>query len=298
MKDMFEQEWRPFGDKKIPLWVLSLTTFFGIVGVLYLSFVLWQEAADAQRNDHVKAMQLRERDVTHLNLNDSADMQTETVRWVNLFLDDIIITSNHPQELHIESAPAEKIESYVSPEDAPSRTGNKTTAGEGFTPPPTPRLRHRHHYDDDTDSTYSSRSLSFQLHGQGLRRLSLTARIPLSYHWSLEPGLSYGKMDTDGHDHVVLGLRGTAIYHLFSKKRFETYALGGAMVEKICQGDVPLQLLLRVGVGLQYRLGSKFDLFAEPSLRYHIGNDNNIPELYGNRLGLNFSLGVSYKPWR
>ena len=37
-------------------------------------------------------------------------------------------------------------------------------------------------------------------------------------------------------------------------------------------------------------------VFLEPSLRYHIGNDTNIPQLYGRRLGMNFNLGLVFTP--
>jgi len=68
------------------------------------------------------------------------------------------------------------------------------------------------------------------------------------------------------------------------------------MFEKVCKGSTPLQLMLRGGVDVEYPLSKKFSVFVEPTLRYHIGNDKNIPELYGKRLGLNISFGVTFRP--
>ena len=88
----------------------------------------------------------------------------------------------------------------------------------------------------------------------------------------------------------------TGFYKLPSLGPFNLNALGGVMFEKVCKGDTPLQFMLRGGVDAELKLSKKFSVFVEPTLRYHIGNDKNIPELYGNRLGLNINLGVTFRP--
>ena len=299
-KTMFDEENpRQWWSQRKLLWGIRLMVVAVIAGIFYVSYKAWERVVDAhQRNLQAMEQNAMNRDVAQINLADSTSEEgkTENIRWVNLFLDDIIITSNHPHQLQVEEAPATKVESYVSPEDAPQGQGQQLNAGQGSTPPPHPRHRRTHDSDDDEDSTRHHR-WSFRANLQGFKRVSLLAHYQLGNRWTLEWGLSYGHPKTGEFHNTCLGLPVTGFYKLVSKKKIEINALAGGMLEKVCKGNTSMQLLLRTGVDVEYKFSKKFSVFVEPSLRYHIGNDNNIPDLYGKRLGMNFSFGVSFRPW-
>jgi len=133
---------------------------------------------------------------------------------------------------------------------------------------------------------------------QGFKRIGALLRYPIGSKWSLETGLTYGSLKTEDNHNSCFAIPLKAIYDIKTVGPVDLYALGGGTIEKICKGGTSLQLLLQAGVGAEYHFNKKWGVFLEPSLRYHIGNDNNIPELYGKRLGFNIHLGVSFTPWK
>jgi len=283
--------------RKLLLWALRVFAVAIVLLVAYLGYLMWVEHADhwfhSPKSEKAKP---DFRDIGQFDINDTITHHQEAVRWVNLFLDDIIITSNHPHPLHVESAPATEVLSDVAPDDAPSREGHAMSASDGETPPV---HRNRAHYgndDDDDDDDDSKRRLSFRVSLQGFKRFGAMVSIPFGSRWSLETGLSYGHLNTEGNHNSCFAIPVKAIYDVKAIGPVNLYALGGGMVEKICKGGTSLQLLLRAGIGAEYRFSEKWGVFLEPSLRYHIGNDTNIPELYGKRLGMNIHLGVSFTP--
>ena len=247
------------------LWDIRLIAVIVIGGICYASFEIWNRVFDARLRDMTAREQsAMNRDVANF-LSDStaAGGRTETVRWVNLTIEDIIITSKHPQQLRVEESLVSTDEASISPDDIQNQT-SETTAGEGLIPPHLRTQRHRLPHDSDVDAD--------------------------------ESGLSYGHLKTGEHHNSCLAIPVTGFYKLPSLGPFNLNALGGVMFEKVCKGDTPLQFMLRGGVDAELKLSKKFCVFVEPTLRYHIGNDKNIPELYGNRLGLNINLGVTFRP--
>lgn len=280
------------------LWAVRLLAVAAIAGVCYASYQLWLQVADThQRTRTAQQQNAMNRDVANLNMADSTSEngQTENVRWVNLFLEDIIITSNRPQQLRVEEAPATTVEKYVSPDDAPRGQGQQMSAGQGDAPPPR-HYSHRYTGDDDEADSVGQRPWSFRASLQGFKRYSLLARYQLNDRWAVEGGLSYGSLSTGPSRNSCLAIPLTGYYKLASPGTFDVYALGGGMFEKVCKGGTPMQFLLRGGVDVEYRFSRQFSAFVQPTLRYHIGNDHNIPDLYGRRLGLNIHFGISFRP--
>ncbi len=277
------------------MWVLRLSTVVVLFFAIFLIQRLWQELASRTSAKVGKSI---DRNVGHFSINDSINTQSENVRYVNLFLDDIIITSNRPKQLRVADAPAAKVDRWVSPDIAPAKEGESMSAS-SYQPPPPPEYRHRtaHESDDDEDvATTVDRRLSLRASLQGLTRVGLLARLPLDKRWSVEAGLTYGHLKTVDNRNSCLAIPLHAVYYMKTSHKLEYYALGGTTIEKICKGGTSLQLLLQAGVGAEYHISRKWGVFMEPSLRYHIGNDNNIPSLYGKRLGLNIHLGVTFTP--
>lgn len=297
MMNLFDLENLSPTGRSVALWGLRLTAVAAVVLAVGLTLMEWNKAIETQQNalDVGKLKVMDDRDVAQLNVSDSADLHQEQVRWINLFLEDIIITSDRPHPLKVEEAPAAKVEKYVSPEDAPSRVGEDMSAGEGNTPPPSHSRRYPHSDGTDDDST-AVRPWSFRASLQGTKRLGVLARYNLNSSWSFEAGVENGYLKTNDSRHLSIGTLVNAIYRLGYVGPLSTYAIGGLKVDDIRQDHVPLQLLLRAGVGAEYAISRKFAVFLEPSLRYHIGNDTNIPQLYGRRLGMNFNLGLVFTP--
>ena len=285
------------GQRRLLL-AVRLLAVAAIAGVCYASYLLWRQVADTrQRALTAQQQNAMNRSVAHLNLADSTSdsRQTENVRWVNLFLDDVIITSNHPRRLQVEEAPATTVEMHVSPDDAPRGQGQQMSAGQGDVPPPR-HYSHRYTGDDDEADSVGQRPWSFRASLQGFKRYSLLARYQLNDRWAVEGGLSYGSLSTGPSRNSCLAIPLTGYYKLASPGTFDVYALGGGMLEKVCKGGTPMQFLLRGGIDVEYAFSRQFSAFVQPTLRYHIGNDRSIPDLYGRRLGLNISFGISFRP--
>jgi len=282
--------------RQVLLWTLRIAAVAIVFLVAYLGYHLWMELSAVQRNASKNIQEQPDfRGVGLFDINDTTSRHQETVRWVNLFLDDVIITSNHPLPLHVESAPATKVLKDVAPDDAPSRVGHAMSAGIGDAPPPV--RRHRAHGGDDDDSdSISERRISFRASLQGIKRFGAMVRFPMGKRWSLETGLTYGNLKTEDNRNSCFAIPLKGIYDIKSFGPVDMYALGGGTIEKICKGSTSLQLLLQAGIGAEYKFSKKWGVFLEPSLRYHVGNDNNIPELYGKRLGVNIHFGITFTP--
>ncbi len=285
--------------KKVLLWGLQLAAAGIFIFVAYLGQQLWEEFSEQRKVVYFEDI---DRNVGHLSLNDTISNRTENVRWVNLFLDDVIITSNHPIQLEVETAPAAIVERSAAPDEAPSKDGESMSAST-YLPPLLHPIRRQYPHesddDDDPDSVFK-RKISLRGSLQGLRRYGALVRVPLPKYkrWSVETGLTYGSLKTTDKNNSCIAIPLRAIYYFKPKKHLDFYALGGPTIEKVCKGNTPLQLLLQAGVGAEYHFNKKLGVFVEPSLRYHIGSDSNIPELYGKRLGMNIHLGVTYIPWK
>ncbi len=282
--------------RKLLLWGLRIAAVVIMVLVVRLATRLWQQLSDAQpRTTHNQPSGPDLRGIGEFNINDTVTHHQEAIRWVNLFLEDIIITSNHPQQLRVESAPAVKEMADVAPDDAPSRDGHAMSAEWGDEKPPVHRRRHHGGDDEDADSV-AERHLSLRASLQPFKRVGALVRYPVGSRWSLEAGLTYGSLKTADNRNACLAIPLKAVYDIKPLGAVDLYALGGGTVEKVCKGGTSLQLLLQAGIGAEYHFHKKWGVFLEPSLRYHVGNDNNIPELYGKRLGMNIHLGVSFTP--
>ncbi len=282
--------------RKLLLLALRLSAVVIVFFVLYLGYYLWQELGESQREKPKKDLSGPDfRGIGSFDINDTVTHHQEAVRWVNLFLDDIIITSEHPHQLEVENTTATDVETSVAPDDAPSREGHAMSAEQGDTRPVHRRRAHRSN--DDSDSIDDARrKISFRATLQGLKRVGGMVRFPIGSRWSLETGLTYGHLKTEQNSNSCLAIPLKGVYHFSSIGPVNLYAHGGTVFEKICKGGTSLQLMLNAGVGAEYPFHKKWGVFIEPSLRYHIGNDNNIPQLYGRRLGLNIHLGVTFTP--
>ena len=190
------------------LWDIRLIAVIVIGGICYASFEIWNRVFDARLRDMTAREQsAMNRDVANF-LSDStaAGGRTETVRWVNLTIEDIIITSKHPQQL----------------------------PGEGLIPPHLRTQRHRLPHDSDVDADDDEadvRHWSFRASLQGTKRVSLLAHYQLNNRWALESGLSYGHLKTGEHHNSCLAIPVTGFYKLPSLGPFNLNALGGVMFE-------------------------------------------------------------------
>lgn len=135
METFDEENPRQRGLRKL-LWDIRLIAVIVIGGICYASFEIWNRVFDARLRDMTAREQsAMNRDVANF-LSDStaAGGRTETVRWVNLTIEDIIITSKHPQQLRVEESLVSTDEASISPDDIQNQT-SETTAGEGLIPP-------------------------------------------------------------------------------------------------------------------------------------------------------------------
>ncbi len=297
MKKFSKQAFRPLARKAL-LWALRLAAVAAFILFVFLIQHLWQQLSDRQ---HFTSEKHIDRNVGKFSLDDSLSKHNENVRWVNLFLDDVIITGKHPVELHVESAPAAMVDKAVALDEGPSKEGEEQSASSYQNPPPPVFRQHMPHdsgEDEEADSL-RERRLSLRASLQGIKRFGLLARLPISAKWSLETGLAFGHLKTTDNRHWCFSLPLHAIYHVRSVGPVDLYALGGTTFEKVCKGHTSLQLMLQAGVGAEYQFKgkwSKWGVFLEPSLRYHVGNDSNIPSLYGKRLGMNIHFGITFTP--
>ena len=216
METFDEENPRQRGLRKL-LWDIRLIAVIVIGGICYASFEIWNRVFDARLRDMTAREQsAMNRDVANF-LSDStaAGGRTETVRWVNLTIEDIIITSKHPQQLRVEESLVSTDEASISPDDIQNQT-SETTAGEGLIPPHPRTQRHRLPHDSDVDADDDEadvRHWSFRASLQGTKRVSLLAHYQLNNRWALESGLSYGHLKDDWEDEKKLsGLAGDLVF--------------------------------------------------------------------------------------
>ena len=122
METFDEENPRQWGLRKL-LWDIRLIAVIVIGGICYASFEIWNRVFDARLRDMTAREQsAMNRDVANF-LSDStaAGGRTETVRWVNLTIEDIIITSKHPQQLRVEESLVSTDEASISPDDIQNR---------------------------------------------------------------------------------------------------------------------------------------------------------------------------------
>ena len=240
METFDEENPRQRGLRKL-LWDIRLIAVIVIGGICYASFEIWNRVFDARLRDMTAREQsAMNRDVANF-LSDStaAGGRTETVRWVNLTIEDIIITSKHPQQLRVEESLVSTDEASISPDDIQNQT-SETTAGEGLIPPHPRTQRHRLPHDSDVDADDDEadvRHWSFRASLQGTKRVSLLAHYQLNNRWALESGLSYGHLKTGEHHNSCLAIPVTGFYKLPSLGPFHLNALGGPVeqeVQRVC----------------------------------------------------------------
>lgn len=142
-------------------------------------------------------------------------------------------------------------------------------------------------------------------------RMSLTLSYPLNRTIGVESGLTYsilrstetirsGSTVTEDVQTVrYLGIPLNMRASILGKDWMSLYVVGGGMVEKCVSGEVdPLQWSLNGAAGLQFNLGKRFGLYAEPGLSYRFDNGSGIETIYTKKpldFTMSFGLRISLK---
>lgn len=127
----------------------------------------------------------------------------------------------------------------------------------------------------------------------------VTVERSLGDRFALEAGILYNRLHADRTLHT-LGIPLKLNMTLASAPKVDFYATVGGAAEKCVAGAPdngfraePIRLSVAAGVGVRYKLGDRFALFAEPSVSHHFGTDSGTRTLRSERpTNLNLLCGV------
>ena len=150
-------------------------------------------------------------------------------------------------------------------------------------------------------------------------RIGLSLRYQLNSHWSIESGLTYtrllsdfnwsqaGRAMTTEQTLTYIGIPVRAAYQLWGSRYFSLYLSAGALLEQMvaCKrssegqtvsiGSYPMQFSLDAAAGAEFRLGSQFGLYVEPTLSYYFDNGSQIPTIYQEKpFDFGFTVGLRF----
>lgn len=158
-------------------------------------------------------------------------------------------------------------------------------------------------------------------------RVGLVVSIPLTGRLSVGTGLTYSYLSselqsgtdknhyaTDQKLHYV-GVPVNLSYTFLKKKRWNTYAVAGGMVEKCVNGksttyytiegnlastqhdkveEKRLQYSVNAAIGIQATVVGGMGIYFEPGISYHFDNHSTVTNIYKDT-PLNFSLGMGIR---
>ena len=127
----------------------------------------------------------------------------------------------------------------------------------------------------------------------------VTVERSLNNRLALETGIQYSRLHADRTLHT-LGIPVKLNVLLASTPKVDFYATVGGAAEKCIAGAAdnsfsaePIRLSVAAGVGVRYKLGDRFALFAEPSVSHHFDTDSGTRTLRTERpTNLNLLCGV------
>lgn len=163
-------------------------------------------------------------------------------------------------------------------------------------------------------------------------RLPIRAGISFTYNFNerfgIETGLSYTNLISDvregSESHYYtgeqklhyIGIPLNLKYRVFSWKRFDLYASGGALAEKCVSAKLdkefildhqkkgsestdlsekPMQWSANASLGVQCNLVNSMSIFVEPGISYYFNDGTNIQTIYKEKpLNFNLNLGIRF----
>jgi len=159
-------------------------------------------------------------------------------------------------------------------------------------------------------------------------KLGVSFRYDLNERWNLQSGLAYSYLASDISETTYNGVYDTKQklhyigiplqigYKIGKGKRFSSYIATGFQVEKLVSGkadvrhskegklqcsyvqnvsDKRLLYSALASFGVEYDLGKKFSLYAEPGFHYYFKNGNNLQTHYNEKpLNLNLTIGFRF----
>ncbi len=127
---------------------------------------------------------------------------------------------------------------------------------------------------------------------------AVTMEQPLGKKFSVEAGVQYSNLRSDGQNLHYIGIPVKMNYTLASTSKFDWYATVGGVADKCIAGapdnsEEPIQLALTAGVGMNYKLNEKIALFAEPGFSYHFKTSSALETVRTERpANLNLICGI------
>ncbi len=127
---------------------------------------------------------------------------------------------------------------------------------------------------------------------------AVTLEQPLGKKFSLESGVQYSNLRSDGQNLHFIGIPVKMNYTLASTPKIDWYATVGGLIDKCIAGapdnsEEPIQLALTAGLGMSYKLNDKIALFAEPGLSYHFKTSSALETVRTERpANLNLICGI------
>ncbi len=127
---------------------------------------------------------------------------------------------------------------------------------------------------------------------------SVTLEQPLGEKFSVEAGVQYSNLRSEGQNLHYIGVPVKVNYMLTSTRKFDWYASVGGVADKCIAGapdnsGEPVQLAVMAGLGLNYRISDKVALFAEPGISYHFKTSSALETLRTERpTNLNLICGI------
>lgn len=129
-------------------------------------------------------------------------------------------------------------------------------------------------------------------HGTHKAPLSVGAEVErkLTERLSVETGLNYALLRSDGQQLHYLGIPLKVNYTLFDSDQIACYLSGGGLLDKCIAGapnngfsHEPIQLSLMGGVGVRYKLTESVALFVEPTISHHFKTDSELATVRTSR---------------
>ncbi len=138
--------------------------------------------------------------------------------------------------------------------------------------------------------------------GNGKYKMPVSASVmleqPLGKKFSLEGGLQYSNLRSDGQNLHYIGIPVKMNYTLASNRKVDWYASIGGVADKCIAGapdnsEEPIQLALTAGIGMIYKICDKVALFAEPGISYHFKTSSALETVRTERpTNLNLICGI------
>ncbi|WP_294628826.1 outer membrane beta-barrel protein [uncultured Bacteroides sp.] len=124
----------------------------------------------------------------------------------------------------------------------------------------------------------------------------VTVERKLNDYLGIETGLLYSNLRSAGQQLHYLGIPVRMNVLLLEAKKVDLYATVGGIADKCIAGapdncfkEEPVQLAVTAGIGLNYKINDRLELFAEPGISHHFGTDSKLATVRTKR-PTNFNL--------